>query len=364
MIDGLETLLAGEPHLGMDELRALVLEVLGGRRVEGRAGHAECLSRKRVYRVHFEIGAGTRSLIVKCLPLGRSERERLASQQWLPRLGLAEYAPPLLGVAVDRHGAIAWHVYEDLGPHALVGAMSDPQRVAAAIDAIARVHVRFSQHAILAECRLAGGGLGAHFFEASLRDAQRNVERMLRAPNVGERGRAVAAQLRTRLQRVVGEQPERSRLLLDRGGPETLLHGDLWTRNILTIPRPPGFHVRLIDWDHCGVGPVVYDLAAFLRRFPIQERRRLLEAYRGHVASMAWVWPTVAELNDMFDTAELARFANSITWRVVAIAQADPAPAPEWAIEDLEGIDGWFDNLCAVLPVDDARGADADRRAV
>lgn len=350
MIHDLERLLADDTHPGIDELRDLVTEVLGGFGVPRRFVRQEALSRKRVFRAIFEIGGQRRSLIVKRLPLNRSLRECAAARRWLGQVGLGQHAPPLRGVAMERRGRIAWHVYEDLGAHALVDAIDDPGCVAAAIGVIARVHTRFSRHPLLAECRLAGGELGAEFFEASLRDAQRNVEAMLHAAHVDERGRAIAARLCTRLDGVAQQADARARLLRERGGPETLLHGDLWTSNVLTIPCADGFDVRLIDWDHCGVGPVVYDLSAFLRRFPPQQRRGLLQAYRGQLEVEGWTWPAHDELNDMFDSAELARFANSITWRAVAIATAAPGSPPVWALEDLEEIDDWFAQLEPVVP--------------
>jgi aminoglycoside/choline kinase family phosphotransferase len=362
MIEGLDTLLAGEKHSGLQELRALLLEKLGGEKAMGRLLDHGPLSRNRVHRVEFEVQNQRRSLVVKRLPLQRSDREQKVTNRWLPRVHLQAHAPPLLGVALERRGEAAWHVYEDLGPHALVDCISDPHKVSAAVDVIAKLHMRFAHHPLLAECRLAGGDLGVRFFEASLRDATTNIECMLRDPTLDTHSRTIAARLDARLKRLAQEQQRRANTLAELGGPETLLHGDLWTCNILVVPCAHGLDVRLIDWESCGVGPIAYDLSAFLRRFPVSQRLAVLKSYQASVAAAKWTWPTLAQLNEMFDTAELARLANCVTWAAVAITQTPP-PAPDWAVEDLEEIDTWFENLSPVLPLDGKPSAHGEAAA-
>ena len=55
--------------------------------------------------------------------------------------------------------------------------------------------------------------------------------------------------------------------------------------------------------------------------------------------------PGVRDLNLMFETAELARFANRIIWPAIALAQ-DQA---EWGFEELAEIEEWFGSLEPVL---------------
>src|SRR5207244_2148550 len=57
-----------------------------------------------------------------------------------------------------------------------------------------------------------------------------------------------------RLDVLCRELPQRARALEELGGPETLLHGDLWAINVFVIPTPNGLHARLIDWDHAASG--------------------------------------------------------------------------------------------------------------
>src|SRR5207249_826009 len=75
------------------------------------------------------------------------------------------------------------------------------------------------------------------------------------------------------------------------GGPETLLHGDLWSINVFVIPTAHGPRVRLIDWDHASVGPASYDLSTFLLRLPSQERSWVLEVYREEMSRAGWGLP-------------------------------------------------------------------------
>jgi len=360
MIDRLETFLEGEDRAGMRELQALVCEALGGREVTGRFVDQERLARTGVFRAQFEVEGRLRSLVVKQLPIHRSERERYVTRHWLGSVGLAPHAPPLIGIAVGRDGETAWHVYEDLGRHELAATLVDRRAVGAAVEVIAQVHVRFALHPLLAEVRLVGCDLGVPFVEASLRDAFRNITHMLTIPTLTARAREVAMQLREKLEILASEQSERSRRLALRGGPETLLHGDLWPINILMVPRADGFAVRLIDWERCGVGPVVYDLSAFLRQFPEHQRAEVLETYRRSVPA-EWTIPEPSDFNEMCETMELARFANSITWRAMAVGRAQPGAPPSWAITDLEEIVTWFETLRPMLPHGDASKAAGEK---
>src|SRR5262249_17622720 len=157
----------------------------------------------------------------------------------------------------------------------------EPARVGAAVELIARLHAGFAGHPVLPECRLHGGDLGAPFYASSVRDAIHSVE-SLRPPRVelpAER-RAVCDRLLERLHRLLGEEPERVRVLRELGGPYTLLHGDLWPKNVVVFPAGGGLRARLIDWDRAGVGPVSYDLSTFLGRFPAADRPWVLDLYR------------------------------------------------------------------------------------
>jgi len=125
------------------------------------------------------------------------------------------------------------------------------------------------------------------------------------------------------------------------GGPETLLHGDLWTTNTFVATTNDGLVARLIDWDHAAVGPASYDLSTFLYRFAKRERPWILEAYRRHVARAGGRLPPDRELNLSFETAEYARYANRVIWPAAAILQQKAA----WGWEQLAEVERWFDAL-------------------
>jgi Ser/Thr protein kinase RdoA (MazF antagonist) len=59
--------------------------------------------------------------------------------------------------------------------------------------------------------------------------------------------------------------------------PARLIHGDFYPANILV--EAPG-RIRVVDWETCGLGPAVLDLAALVSgRWSEQERERIVDAY-------------------------------------------------------------------------------------
>ncbi len=270
MIEELGQILEGIAQPGLAELRQLLQELPGVNR-PARLLEATALQlpNPRAYRLRFVAGDQPFSLIVKRLEPAIAQRNYLLLTRWLPAVGLAQNGPTLLGVAAERKGQCVWHVYEDLGDWTLQGQSASLPRVKLAVELIAQLHLRFAGHPLLAECRLHGGELGASFFAANVRDAIRSLEALRRAPLELSSDRAdLCDRLLDRLGRLSQEQSARAQALEELGGPETLLHGDLWTTNTFVMPVPGGFQARLIDWDHAAVGPISYDLSTFLMRFP------------------------------------------------------------------------------------------------
>jgi thiamine kinase-like enzyme len=138
----------------------------------------------------------------------------------------------------------------------------------------------------------------------------------------------------------------RGRAIQEIGGPETLLHGDLWTKNVFVIPRDDALEARLVDWDHAAVGPVSYDLSTFLLRFPRQDRMWIVNAYEEAIRPSGWRLPPASDLNLLFDTAELARIANRVIWSALAVRDGDARRA----FEALAEVNRWFEALEPVLP--------------
>src|SRR5438445_2513031 len=296
----------------------------------------------RVYRLRIASNGRARSVVLKRFDPWLPRRNELVARRWLPAIGLGERCPRLLATAADRRGECVWHVYEDLGEGAVDAVHPDPARLRVVVDLIAELHTRAAGHALLPECRHFCGDLGAPFFAANVRDAIAVLEGLVppRVEPTPEQG-ALRSRLLVRLYRLGDELPGRVRMVETLGGPETLLHGDLWTTNTFVATTSDGLVARLIDWDHAAVGPASYDLSTFLYRFPKTQRPCIMEAYRRRVADGCRRMPTDRELNRLFETAEYARYANRVIWPAAAILQQNAA----WGWEQLAEVERWFDAL-------------------
>ena len=344
MIEGLDKVLEGRDQPGLTELRGLLQRLLGGREIEGCLIEEQTLQPRasRVFRLRFVINGQTRQLIVKRLRPEIGRRSELVEKRWLPAVGMSDNGPALLGSIVEPGGNCVWHAYDDLGPCELDVHRFDRESVSAAIKLIARLHLQFARHPLLGEVRLHGCDLGIHFYDANVRDAIYALE----ACQPSSQQTPVRDSLLQRLSTLRKELPQRAEALDAWGGPETLLHGDLWAINVFVIPTAHGLHVRLIDWDHASVGPASYDLSTFLLRLPSQERSWVLDVYREETSRGGCCLPPMPMLNFLFETAEYARLANRIIWPAIALVQ-DRAP---WAWESLAEVDQWFEGLAPVLP--------------
>jgi hypothetical protein len=346
MIVGLETLLDGEPDPGLTELRALLASLLD------LPGGGELVGQRRikdsVYRLSFQVEGQARSIVVKGMSPEVAWRNQLVLTRWLPSASLGYLGPTLLGVAAASSGDFVWHVYDDLGQLTLDVASPDPSDVERAVGGIAELHTRFAGHGRLGECRLWGGDLGVPFVAASLRDAVAALRSAM--PSVLALDGTLSGVCDRLLRRLTGlheELPRRARELVEFGGTETLLHGDLWRQNIALLMVRGVRVVRLVDWDHAGVGPIAYDLSTLLMRFPAADRPEILASYRRAVEPAGWHLADAGRLNAVFDTTERARIANRVIWPAIALLDGDSA----WASEALPEIDRWFDELAPVLPV-------------
>jgi hypothetical protein len=300
-----------------------------------------------VYRVAFTKDPDDRphSFVIKSCNPGLARHNQLVARRWLPLIAFSEGAARLAGSAADRRGERIWLVYEDLGSARLDVFMADRNRVAAAIDLIAALHVRSAEHPMLPDCRAHGGDLGEAYLIANVRDAVRALAQ-LRPPRIALSAvqQRVRDRLLGRLQLLQDELPRRVQLLERDGGPEVLLHGDLWTTNAFVTEGPDGWRARLVDWDHAGVGRASYDLSTFLLRFPADERAWILDRYRAAVGAR-WELPGTRDLNAHLETAELARYANRAIWPAVAWL----VDGADWAFEELAMVAGWFDDWRRVL---------------
>jgi hypothetical protein len=347
MVENLHKLLEGDRQPGLDELRQSLDDLFGASGNSCRLLDQEKLPSRhsRAYRLRFADPRGGRSVVVKRLEPGIAHRNRLVSRRWLPAIGLGDAGPALIGVAAARSGEYVWHIYEDLGDWGLDHA-ANRERVVAAAALIARIHTRFAGSPLLPECRLYGGDLGIGFFAASLRDAIHSLN-LLNPPAIllASEDEALRDRLLERLYGLERELPKYERALRELGGPETLLHGDLWTTNTFVIACGASLQARLIDWDHAGVGPFSYDLSTFLMRFPLEDRRWILDAYQATAAEAGWRLPAPEDLNLLFDIAENARLANMVIWPAMSLAREQA----DWGFSLLAEIDEWFEQMQPVL---------------
>ena len=358
MIEGLDDLLEDSGQPGLVELRQLLQEIFSEPAALGQVLEQRKLPsrRPRVYRLRFVFDGWVRSVVAKRMELDNAQRNQLAIRRWLPAVGLGDNGPTLLGVAAERYGQWVWHVYDDFGDRALDTRHLDPQCVRAGVELIAQVHMRFAGHALLAECRLLGSDFGIDFYAANLRDAVRCLE-ALQPPAVrlSAKHSALRDRLLARLRQLQAEQPRRAQALAEFGGPETLLHGDLWASHLFVLPAVHGVQARLVGWDHAGVGPVSYDLSTFLLRFPFRFRLWILDLYRQAVKPAGWNLPSPGQLNVLFETAEFARFANCIIWPALALVHDHPG----WGFDELANVEQWFESWEPVLP-EEARAANTN----
>ncbi|HYY73212.1 MAG TPA: phosphotransferase, partial [Solirubrobacterales bacterium] len=138
----------------------------------------------------------------------------------------------------------------------------------------------------------------------------------------------------------------RVQLINEVGGPDTLLHGDLWPKNVFVTMLDDGPRARLIDWDHVGAGPFSYDVSTFLYQSPVEERPWNLGRYREAVARAGWRLPENGALNVLFHTAESARYAHCILFDAMAVLN----DGAEWGIGELMDYEGWLAALRPPLP--------------
>lgn len=331
----------------------LVEQIAGG---SGRApppSRARLLKRPHVYRLELAPGGARASVILKRLDPSVGHKVRLLSERWLPTLGLEARYARLLGVAAEPDGGAVWHAYEDLGSRTLHD-YPDGLATSDAIELVSALHTRAMHHPVLPEAREQCHALGPAFLRANVEDARDALEALAASgiePPPGHHG--LTGRLRARLERLLSELPQRTAALT--ALPDTLLHGDLWLRNIFV----GGAGARLIDWDKAGVGPTSYDLSTLLMRFARARRPYILARYRRAAASAGYRLPPNAELEPLLDTAERARYANRVVWPALALVRERVA----WGFPELAEVERWFEALDAGLPILPVRTAATFRRS-
>jgi Ser/Thr protein kinase RdoA (MazF antagonist) len=329
---------------GAAELCEALHEFVNETSSPGEALNLERL-KSAVYRLRIGRSPG-RAVVLKRHPPGVAEVDRLVVKRWLPALGLADACPELLASAAEREGRWVWHVYEDLGDENLATNRL-PWRLEAAVDFIAQLHLRATRHPLLPEARWRARDHGVHFFTVNLRDVIAVLEALATPPRDVPREFADARErLLQCLYTLREDAPRRVLQMEDAAGPDTLLHGDLWPKNVFVSKAASGARARLIDWDHVGVGPASYDVSTFLYQSSPEERPAILRRYRAAMERGGARLPDDGTLNLLFHTAECARYAHCILFAGMALLHE----GAEWGIGELIDFDHWFRALRPPLP--------------
>ena len=299
--------------------------------------------KSQVHRLYFDLDGEPLTFILKCMEARIARRTELVVGRWLPAVGLTQAGAPLQASVGMPDGGSVWHIYSDLGPRSLAGAMDSAEGLAATVNFIADLHQRFIDHPYMPEFRLYGGDLGPHFVESNVRDAMLTLDAIIKRHDTREEHWTIVDRLLERVSVLREEMPSRLNILREFSGPETLLHGDLWPSNVFVSPEG---QVRLIDWDRTGAGPIAYDLSTFLLRFPPQQRAELMELYREGLPPGLWAIPSYKDLNMLFETFEFARYTCLMIWPAIALWESGAS----WALEQLEEIERWFQAWQPIFP--------------
>ncbi|HVH66761.1 MAG TPA: phosphotransferase [Gemmatimonadales bacterium] len=334
---------------GAAELCDLLQAMLGGGPEVSHEGTQLERLQKGVYRLR--IGGSGRTLVVKRHTPAAAEVDRLVAERWLPALGLGECCPRLLGAAAERDGRWVWHAYEDLGAATLAD-RHERRCWEAVVDLVAELHSRGTHHRLLPEVRWHGRDHRAHSLIANLRDSIALLD-ALRDP-APPRFATACRRLLERLHKLLEEAPAWVRMMDEVGGADTLLHGDLWPKNAFVAKARDGgrARVRLVDWDHVGVGSFSYDVSTFLYHSQPEDRPWLWRRYRSAVERDGVRLPADRDVNRLFHAAETARGITCIIWPAMALLH----DGAEWGRTGLVEIEDWFAALRPPLP-DAARGA-------
>lgn len=305
----------------------------------------QMLSNVRLKRgVHrLELAGAIRStVVVKRIRNWKSRLEVLVTDRWLPDAGLGGLGPPRLAAHAEPDGRHVWHVYDDLGPWGLDRPDVDDTSIKAAMERAADLHSRFAGHAMLPEPRFASGDLGTYFYSRSVRDAVRSVTQIgSSGPALSSAEQRVRDDVLERLHTLLDQEQERVQMIEQDAGPETLLHGDLTTANVFVRPIDGDPSVRIIDWDHAGIGPAAFDLSTHVSYYPPGQRRQVLDHYTKAMAERGYPFGEHVDWARLLATFEAGRLANQIIWVAICILQRDG-----WTFDDLAA---WGRSLAAVM---------------
>jgi hypothetical protein len=250
-----------------------------------------------VYRMHGAGPGGSNVIAKRCRTL-TSLNERCVYERVLPRLSIPSLA--YHGHVDEDDGIDSWLFMEDAG---------DEQ-----CSAEARVefmewlgHLHTCAAAILPETGL--GEAGASRYVKHLRSGRSRVAASLPLPHFTEEEREL-------LQRILSISDHIERRWdelrpLYEGVPQTLVHGDLCSKNIRVRRTPSGAHMLPLDWETAGKGVPAADLM-MVSESDDATGKRCLEAYWS-VVGPAWGMER-KDVQMLAHVGMVFRVAASIDW--------------------------------------------------
>ncbi len=117
------------------------------------------------------------------------------------------------------------------------------------------------------------------------------------------------------------------------GGPQQLVHGELYPSNVLVSTAGAAAEVWPVDWEMAGVGTPLLDLAALTEGWHGAEQDALVDAYLDEAGS-AGRWPDRDEVAAVLDCCRLHYALQWLGWS--AEWSAPPEHARDWAAEAVE----------------------------
>ncbi|MDQ6748907.1 MAG: aminoglycoside phosphotransferase family protein [Candidatus Dormibacteraeota bacterium] len=296
--------------------------VIAGRESLGTSSHP-------IHRLHVTLDSGERlPVIYKRLHRGLkqygSEREVLVYRK-LPA-GQRFDAPELYASLYDRAHGRYWLFLEDVGDCDLENGDADDWL--AAVSRLAEMHAAYLGRE--GELRALGclEEQGAGYYRRIARTARRTL-RLARSATA----LAHFDSLMWPFASVVAYLTSR---------PRTLVHGDIFPKNLMV---QPGSRIRPVDWESAGIGPAAWDLARLVDGWGA-DKQGLIEAYLEAVSRCEAAPFDRGEFVRTFGRCEIVNALRHLGW---SVKDCRDAPAVEGLLNSMETFFGCLDDPERIL---------------
>ena len=231
--------------------------------------------------------------------LDGNEREVLVYRRLLRGGGLG--APALYASAYDAAAGRYWLFLEDVGEDSLKGAATEAWYAAARW--LGELHAAFWGRD---EELRAFGCLGEHGpdYYHCLAETARDFLQLGGVPGAVAQFDSLMAGFWELVAELAGQ-------------PRALVHGDLFTENLMVQPGP---RVRAVDWESAAVGLPAWDLAHLLDGWEEQHKGKVLAEYLAGFACRSPAPPDREALARSLELCELLTLLRHLGWEVEACA--------------------------------------------